>query len=379
METVPFWKRLFAAPTRETFAEETFTPYHERSLHAFDAALPGAEETLQIYLENPLARRIVALTTQYVIGRGVELHADDPEAQRFLQSFYDHPLNRLNYRIGDWCDELTRSGNLFLRLSSDASGMTFVRALPASLVRKINCAERDAENALSYELRSPNATEFSASETIPASDRANPTLGDAIFQVAINRPVGTVWGNSDLSPVLKWIRRYSAWLEDRARLNRYRNSFLFIVKSRLSSESQRLARQKALNAAPPTPGSILVTTENEEWGVIAPRLESQEAGEDGLALKKMIAVGAGIPLHFLAEQESENKASAEAAGSAAYRGLAMRQQFFHDALGELMSHILARAALVNRRIDPEARIRVTERGASSIGLPSDKCASQMTP
>ncbi len=372
METVPFWKRLFASPARETFADETFTPYRERPLHAFETAQPDGEDALRIYLENPLARRIVALTTQYVIGRGVNIQADDPEAQRFLQSFYDHPLNRLRYRIGDWCDELTRSGNLFLRLSSDAAGMTFVRALPASLIQKINTAECDAENALSYEIRCPNMDGLGGTETIPASDRANPTLEDAIFQVAINRPVGTVWGNSDLSPVLKWIRRYSAWLEDRARLNRYRNSFLFIVKSRLSSESQRLARQKTLNAAPPTPGSILVTTENEEWGVIAPRLESQEAGEDGLALKKMIAVGAGIPLHFLAEQESENKASAEAAGSAAYRGLSMRQQFFHDALSELMSHVLTRAALLNRRIDPDTGIRVSERDTSPDGFEAAK-------
>lgn len=370
METVPFWKRLFAAPTRETFADETFfTPYQERPLHALESAQPNAEDALRLYLENPIARRIVALTTEHVIGRGVAIEADDPESQRFLLAFFEHPLNRLSARVGDWVDELTRSGNLFLRLSSDPSGMTFVRALPASLVRKINTAERDAENALSYEIRNPNPDGYGESEVIPASDRANPSLDDAIFQIAINRPVGTVWGNSDLAPILKWIRRYSAWLEDRARLNRYRNSFLFIVKSRLSSESQRLARQKALNAAPPTPGSILVTTENEEWGVIAPHLESQEAGEDGLALKKMIAVGAGIPLHFLAEQESENKASAEAAGSAAYRGLAMRQQFFHDALSELLRHVLSRAALVNRRLDPSAKICVTERTAPPSGLP----------
>ena len=128
----------------------------------------------------------------------------------------------------------------------------------------------------------------------------------------------------------------------------------------LASESQRTLRQKALNAQPPSPGSILVTTEQEDWSVLSPRLESHEAGEDGIALKKMIAVGAGVPLHFLAEPESENKASAEASGGSAYRGYEQRQQFFLDQLRELLAHVVSRAALANRRVDPDAEIRMID-------------------
>ena len=35
-------------------------------------------------------------------------------------------------RVYEWCDELTRSGNLFLLLTTDAAGMSYVRAVPAS-------------------------------------------------------------------------------------------------------------------------------------------------------------------------------------------------------------------------------------------------------
>ena len=236
------------------------------------------------------------------------------------------------------------------------------REVPAAAIVRIDTLPNDAETAVAYEIRAGSGA-FDGPvgyrmERVAAADRTLPTAADAIYHVAVNRPVGTVWGSSDLVPVIKWIRRYSGWLEDRARLNRYRNSFLFVVKSRLASEAQRTLRQKALNAQPPSPGSILVTTEQEDWSVLSPRLESHEAGEDGIALKKMIAVGAGVPLHFLAEPESENKASAEASGGSAYRGYEQRQQFFLDQLRELLAHVVSRAALANRRVDPDAEIRM---------------------
>lgn len=357
--------RVFGETTGGAFSETEDFAACPRGTSGHPDGLDGNSgymASLRAWYENPLARRIVSLTTQYVVGRGVAFQVSDPETERFLRSFWNHPLNQLDRRVADWSDELARSGNLFLRLTTDAGGQTYIRAVPASAIVRIDTLPNDAETAVAYEIRAGSGA-FDGpvgyrTERVAAADRTLPTAADAIYHVAVNRPVGTVWGSSDLVPVIKWIRRYSGWLEDRARLNRYRNSFLFVVKSRLASEVQRTLRQKALNAQPPSPGSILVTTEQEDWSVLSPRLESHEAGEDGIALKKMIAVGAGVPLHFLAEPESENKASAEASGGSAYRGYEQRQQFFLDQLRELLAHVVSRAALANRRVDPDAEIRM---------------------
>jgi hypothetical protein len=138
-----------------------------------------------------------------------------------------------------------------------------------------------------------------------------------------------------------------------------------VVKSRFSSESDRLARQQRLNASPPTPGSILVTDENETWEVVSPKLESDEANTDGLALKKMIAAGAGVPLHFLAEPESSTRTTAEAAGGPTYRRFEQRQSFFLWLVRDLLQAALNRRALVDGRIDPRARVEVNGADLSS--------------
>jgi hypothetical protein len=87
-------------------------------------------------------------------------------------------------------------------------------------------------------------------------------------------------------------------------------------------------------------------------------LESTDANEDGLAIKKMIAAGAGIPLHFLAEPESTTRTTAESAGGPTFRHFEQRQEFVLWMLRDLLQTLCQRAARCRRSIDPEAGIEL---------------------
>jgi hypothetical protein len=76
------------------------------------------------------------------------------------------------------------------------------------------------------------------------------------------------------------------------------------------------------------PGAILVTDQAEEWDVLAPKLDSFEANNDGLTLKKFVAAGHGVPLHWLSEPESSTRTTAEAAGTPTFKTLEDRRSFF---------------------------------------------------
>jgi len=350
-----------AAETDATFLLGTGANASER-----DRLLPNRQEVLEQTLEawrvNPLARRLVELTTQYVVGGGIALQCRHAATARFLEAFWDHPLNRMAVRGFEWCDELTRSGNLFVLLTTDASGMSYVRAVPAADIAEIRSRANDIEQPLEFlprvTLEQMNPVPWNAynpREDAPGPDGSFPPV---MLHYAINRPAGAQWGEPDLAPLLRWLSRYANWLEDRARLNRFRTAFLYLVKSRFSTEADRLTRQQRLNAAPPTPGSILVTNEHEDWQVIAPKLESGEANTDGLALKKMIAAGAGVPLHFLAEPESSTRTTAEAAGGPTYRRFEQRQSFFLWLVRDVLQTALNRRAWVDRRVNPKSPIEV---------------------
>ena len=194
----------------------------------------------------------------------------------------------------------------------------------------------------------------------PEKDGLNERGGfdTVVLHFAVNRPAGAQWGEPDLAPALKWLARYAAWLDDRVRLNRFRNAFMYVVKARFANEAARQARQLRLAANPPQPGSILVTDESEDWSVLSPKLEALDASTDGLAVKKMIAAGLGVPLHFLAEPESSTRTTAEAAGGPTFRHFEERQRLMEWIVRDLLQAAARRRSMLDSRVDGEALIEV---------------------
>ena len=313
-------------------------------------------QCLDAWRTNPIARRIVALTSQYVVGAGVAPTCKHRATAKFIDEFWKHPLNRMPIRTTELCDELTRTGNLFILITTDPGGMSYIRAIPATQIDHIEAMENDIEQPLRFypkgDISDPNPPPWKA-YSYTFDDPSQPVM----LHFAINRPVGAQYGESDLAPLLKWLSRYANWLEDRARLNRFSTAFLYVVKGKYISEAERIARQNSLNTSRPNPGSILVCDESETWEILSPKLESHEAGEDGLSLKKMIASGAGIPMHFLAEPESSTRTTAEASGGPTFRHFEQRQEYLLWMITDILKIVVKRKAQFTSRVNPEARDR----------------------
>ena len=82
--------------------------------------------------KNPLARRISGLVMAYVIGNGVTVTSEYRPLKKFIAAWW--LANRMDLRLADWCDALTREGELFVVLYPASDGMTQVRVRPASVI-----------------------------------------------------------------------------------------------------------------------------------------------------------------------------------------------------------------------------------------------------
>lgn len=321
------------------------------------------EQSLDAWRLHPIARRIVELTSQYVVGGGLDIKTEHDPTHAFINLFWNHRLNRMDSRIIELCDELTRSGNLFILISTDQAGMSYIRTIPAASIDQITPSPNDIEQPLSFTTKpDPDTLQphtYPAFDPLTDSPDSTGHFPPVILHYAINRPAGAQWGDSDLAPVLIWLSRYSAWLEDRVRLNRFRNAFLYVVSGSFTSEVARKARQTELAANPPTPGSILVTDETETWNVISPKLEALDANQDGLAIKKMIAASVGVPLHFLAEPESSTRTTAESAGGPTFRRFEQRQEFFLWLLSDLLGVVIGRRSQIDPSVKPDPDLKIS--------------------
>jgi hypothetical protein len=327
-------------------------------------------ECLRAWRINPLARRIVKLISMFIVGDGIEVKSDNKHTDKFLQEWWKHPLNHLDRKCVNFCDEATRSGNLFFLCTADQStGMVYIRAVPADQIDEIITSENDIEQELVYKSKINNQQ---SQISWPGYDRSNQ---QSVFMLhyAYNQPVGVPWGEPDLAPMLPWLGRYASWLEERARLNRFRQAFMYVVTGKFADRAARDARQIEINANPPQPGSVLVADDSETWTVLAPQLASHDANEDGLSLKKILATGAGIPIHYLAEPESATRTTAEASDNPTFRGLEQTQTFFLQIIQELAQIAVNYRHQYDHLVLPGSRIEaigpdMTEKDNANLAL-----------
>ncbi|MFN8483265.1 MAG: hypothetical protein U0768_09520 [Anaerolineae bacterium] len=310
-------------------------------------------DALQAWRVNPLARRIVGLVTDFVVSDGIEFECQaDEEVGRFLERLWAHPQNRFRARLPHLCDELTRAGELFpVVFTNAADGMSYFRFIPASVIRDVETHAEDYEREMGYWQLTPGRP----SSDPPAGGGmggwnggkrwkglAEPTLAPGepvMLHYAINRPVGAVRGEGDLGPVLIWLKRYKEWLEGRVRLNYYKSLFYWEV--RVPDLAVANARQKY--AQPPSAGSLLIHGPEEEWRAVQPHIGADDAADDGKALRMMVAAGVGMPPHFLGDPEGATQATAKQANIPTYRHLLHRQRQFTTMLGDMMAVAVMRA------------------------------------
>ena len=138
MDDGPGWQALSARP-------------HERD---------GAEieelynDALAAWRKNPLAKRAVDITADYVVGDGISLTSPFAPLQAFIDAFWHHPRNQLPHRLETMCHELTLAGDLFpLLFRNPHDGMSYLRFVTKDRIRQIITAPDDWETDASWSRR----------------------------------------------------------------------------------------------------------------------------------------------------------------------------------------------------------------------------------
>lgn len=295
-------------------------------------------DAMEAWRKHPQARRIIDTTTDYVLGDGLTPQAPG-QMGRFIQQFWTHRQNRMDLRLPDLVDELSRSGDLFIAMfRNPGDGMSYVRAIPKSNIIKIETADNDWETELAYHERARVGEE--AKVWLSPNHPEAATADAVMMHYAINRPIGALWGDSDLAPIIPWLLRYSRMLEDRVRLNWAARVFYWFVKV---PKADVQATQAKYSKDTPQPGAIIVHNEAEEWDMKTPNLGGGDAANDLQAVRMMVAVGAGQPPHWLADSMDVNLATATAMEKQAVRHLARRQNMVADMVSDLCHVAYSRA------------------------------------
>ena len=299
-------------------------------------------DALTAWRKNPIAWRIVAITTDFVVGDSITISSPDKALNDFIQRFWNNPQNRMALRLEPMCDELSRAGDLFVALfRNDQDGMSYIRFVTKDQIKKIVSAENDWETELAY-LETPIAAD--SREWVSSHHPKAAKSPSIMLHYAVNRPLGALLGESDLTTMIPWLQRYSRMLEDRVRLHWAIRAFLWVVT--VPPEKVREKREQYRTA--PESGSVIVKDSSETWEPVTPLVRGADAAPDLQAVRGMIDAGAGYPAHWRGEAGDANLATATAMQDPTEKHLLRRQQYFCHILCDILHHAYQRAVQIGK-------------------------------
>lgn len=307
------------------------------------------EDALTAWRKNPIAKRIIDITSDYCLGDGIRPKAAG-EIGKFVSRWWEHPQNHMDLRMPDLSDELSRAGDLFLTLHrNDADGMSYVRVVPKDSILRIETAANDWERELAYyERRDTDEPRRWAAAGAPGSE----TEAAVMCHYSVNRPVGALMGESDLATLIPWLLRYSRMLEDRVRMHWAARSFLWLV----TVPSSKIKDKTEAYRTPPEAGSVIVKDDGEKWEAEAPNVQAGDARHDLMAVRRMIQAGS-YPPHWMSEGEDINLATAQAMNDPSIRHLRRRQKYIRYMVIDLAHTAYSRAYAAGKvRKQPDASV-----------------------
>lgn len=328
-----FWRRLSDNWYQKDVVPSTYLEIHNQVFEAWNA--------------NPMANYIIELGVNFVLGDGIHVRAGNKKVQKVIDAFWNDPDNHMNLRIYDLCQELSLYGEIFVRFFvNEFNGDVKIVTIDPSMIDQI---ESDPEN-IEREIR-VHRRPIGPSATIPGQpalptpleqtnfDGIWLTVPDQVLHFCVNKVSNAKRGKSDLATLLPWLRRYKDWLIDRVRINKYKTAFLWDISIK-GADRRTIENKMQEYAIPPEPGSITVHNEQEVWQAVQPKIDAGDVAEDGRAIKLMVAMGAGIPEHYLADGTNANRATASEMALPTIKKFKRRQDYFGYILTRILDRVI---------------------------------------
>lgn len=324
-----------------------------------------AERAREHYYSDPLIRRAVEVTANYVWGQGVSISSTDTRIQEVIDDFSGDPRN--NAEIGEqqgWAAldrTLSLDGNLFFMFFADnQSGHVRIRSIPLSQIMDIVGDPEDWKTPLYYRRSSvgvdgrlSDAYHPDINNPLVWSSGSRPDTYNGIriiwdaplYHVAANCLPDMPFGVSEVSVALEWSTAYKNALKLLYKLlqSRTRISQLLVDKKATKTDLPYL-RQQVMNPQPVT-GATMVAQGDVEFRSldVAGGMPSPDYARRYLL---QVCAATGISEPFLAgDSATSNLATATALERPLELQFLARQELWRSIITEIYRVVLRWAAI----------------------------------
>jgi len=295
-----------------------------------------------LWLTNPYARRGLDILADFIVGTGITIEADDPKTKAVLEEFWFGKPWNFEIRMTDYLNVLHLFGELALPFDvNTATG-------------KVSLAYIDPSNIEAIRLNEKNALELSELK-VKGIDKTFPIIVDAqkavdsgitegVFLFQINKLVNALRGSGCLLSSIDLLASLDDFLFAEIERTMMLRNFIWDVTMSGASEKECQDFIVKEQKNPPKPGSTRVHNEKVEWNAITPDLKAADSQGIFKILFNSVAVGLGVPEHWLGAVGYDiNRSTAAEMNSPIFKYLQRRQKYVKSAIELMFDFVLANA------------------------------------
>lgn len=315
-----------------------------------------------LWESNPLGNRIIELPVAFLLAEGVRLACDNPESQQTLDRFWRDPINRMAVKLPEKVRELALYGEQFYpAFVNEHSGAVRLGYLDPSLVATVVV---DPDNpsqpigVVTVKDRKGVARRYrviiNGGEDVftARTQQIRETFADGeCFYFRVNNLAAGSRGRSDLLAAADWLDGYDQFLFGELDRAKFMRAFFWDVKLTGATPEQVAARAREISA--PSPGSVRVHNDTEEWKAETPSLQAGDSAEHARLFRNHVLGGQTIPEHWFGGGGDINRNAASEMGEPTFKIFSMRQSLWKEFLQEIGRFVLRKAALAVGSGEPE--------------------------
>jgi len=334
------------------------------------------KDAYYLYRYDPLARRMLELTKDFVVGEGITVKSKDDAVQRVIDRFWLDSINNMPSKQHNKCLELGLYGEqCYPVFVNEESGHVRLGYLDPDVIDNVIANPENAEDMIAVVVKTRPGERKKAYRIVHAAETGQfaghlvgagqgltisyitsagttetALLQGPCFFFSINRVSNATRGNSDLLPVIDWLFGFGDFLYNAQERQAFLYAFVWDVLLKGATDDQLEAWRK--KHGPPKPGSAIVHNEGEEWNAVTPDLRGRDVVDISRTLRNFILGGLGIPEHWYSEGGYTNRATAQEMGEPSFKRLKARQDYFKFMLQHIVEFVLDQA-IMRRRLPVE--------------------------
>ena len=333
-----------------------------------------------LYDSDPIAKRIIDLKRDFLVGEGVLVKGKEKVVDQVLQDFWVDPVNNMDMFVPDMARDIGIFGELALpTFVNTVNGHVQLGYIDPCQISKVVMNPDNCRQAVGLSLKdipvyidslekeevalisswriaqgkaAPVAgkskiqyTIINTNQNVDAPELYGRLTGETFF-FAINKVTNATRGRSDLLALADWIHNYETFLFNRIERARLMNCFLWDVE--LTGMTQKQVDAWLAMQTIPRPSSIRAHNEKVKWSTVTSNLESNDASNEAMLFRSHIAGGAGIPVFWLGGGEGLTRATALEMSSSTFKNLKTRQKYLQYMIIQILDYVLDQAVIVGR-------------------------------